>query len=83
MPGVAMKNFTLVFANENCSLFPLTTDNDGIISLNGLPPGQDYSVYLNAVVPGNEDILIVWGADAVRVLKTKHDTAKNSVSNIR
>lgn len=81
--GTPMKNATLVFATENCTLTSFTTNNDGTIFINGLPPNTDYKVFLHAAISGDEDILLVCLGNSVRVLKTKHDTAKNSISNIR
>lgn len=81
--GSPMKNATLVFASENCMITRFTTNEQGVIHLNGLPPGTDHTMYVNAMVAGDEDILVVCNGNTVRVLKTKHDTAKNSVSNIR
>lgn len=81
--GSPVKDLTLVFANDNCDLTSYTSNSAGMITLNGLPPGTDYKMYVDAVLPGNEDLLLVCTGNTIRVLKTKHDTAKNSVSNIR
>lgn len=70
------------------TVYKRTTDQYGSISLNGLPPGVPTRMLLNVTVSGEEDIIVTFTTDAQgssisNVLKTKHDTAKNSVGNIR
>ena len=83
-----IQNAEVLLVSDNGTVYKRTTDQNGIISLNGLPPGVPIRMLLNVTVPGDEDIIVTYTTDAQgssisNVLKTKHDTAKNSVGNIR
>lgn len=83
-----VQNAEVLLVSDNGTIYKRTTDQNGTISLNGLPPGVPIRMLLNLTVPGDEDIIVTYTTDAQgssisNVLKTKHDTAKNSVGNIR
>ena len=87
-PGQPVKNAQFVFVSESGKTFKTQTDSNGKLSLNGLPPGISLQMVANFGVEGNDDILITFSTDAQgntisNVLKTKHDTVKNSINNIR
>ena len=87
-PGEPVRKASVFFTDNNGNTYKKETDNNGRLSLNGLPPGVPLRMMMNIGVDGSEDILITFSTDAQgnrvsNVLKTKHDTAKNSVGNIR
>jgi predicted lipoprotein with Yx(FWY)xxD motif len=76
------------FAGDNGKTYKKETDATGRLSLNGLPPGVPLRMIMNMGVDSSDDILITFTTDAQgntisNVLKTKHDTAKNAIGNIR
>ncbi|MCC7061126.1 MAG: hypothetical protein IT508_12925, partial [Burkholderiaceae bacterium] len=77
------------FEGEDGKVYKKITDNQGVVNLMDLPVGQTLSLSVNLMLSGEEDIMIHFPASnsnqnvAARVLKTKHDTVKNSINNIR
>lgn len=88
-PGQPVKNAQFVFVDENGKTYTTQTDTKGKLSLNGLPPGVPLQMLANFGIDGNDDIIITFTTDATgfttvsNVLKTKHDTVKNSINNVR
>ena len=88
MPGEPVANAAVWFADNKGNVYTVTTNENGRMSLNGLPTGVPLSMMINMSMDGSDDIIIGFTTDAQgsaisNVLKTKHDTAKNSVGNIR
>jgi len=87
-PGEPVSKAAVLFMDNNGNAYKKETDTNGKILLNGLPPGVPLKMMMNLGVEGNYDILINFSTDAQgnqisNVLKTKHDTVKNSINNIR
>jgi hypothetical protein len=87
-PGEPVLRAAVWFTDNKGNTYTGETDNNGRISLNGLPPGVPVRMMMNMSCNGTDDIIITFSNDAqgnaiCNVLKTKHDTAKNSVGNIR
>ncbi|MGE5105943.1 MAG: hypothetical protein ACM3H8_00225 [Sphingobacteriales bacterium] len=87
-PGEPVIKASVFFVDNNGKTYKRETDANGRLSLNGLPPGIPLRMLMNMGVDGNYDILITFTTDAQgntisNVLKTKHDTVKNSIGNIR
>jgi hypothetical protein len=87
-PGQPVSRAAVWFTSNNGVVYKKETDTQGRLSLNGLPPGQPLRMMMNAGVAVDEDIIIVFSEDGngnaiSNVLKTKHDTAKNAIGNIR
>ncbi|MDP4262458.1 MAG: carboxypeptidase regulatory-like domain-containing protein [Bacteroidota bacterium] len=87
-PGTPVGNAQVWFVDDKGNAYKQTTDASGRINLNGLPPGIPVGMKMNLLVAGNEDVLVCFSIDAAgrtvsNVLKTKHDTVKNSIGNIR
>lgn len=88
LPGEPVANAAVWFADNKGNVYTVTTNQNGRMSLNGLPTGVPLSMIINMSIDGSDDIIIGFATDAQgsaisNVLKTKHDTAKNSVGNIR
>lgn len=87
-PGEPVANAAVWFSDNKGNTYAGQTDEKGSISLNGLPPGVPVRMLMNMSCNGSDDIIITFSTDAAgnaisNVLKTKHDTAKNSIGNIR
>lgn len=87
-PGQPVIKAAIYFTDNNGNIYKRETDGKGRVSLNGLPPGTPLRMMANMGVDGADDILITFTTDAQgnaisNVLKTKHDTAKNAIGNIR
>ncbi|MES2880656.1 MAG: carboxypeptidase-like regulatory domain-containing protein, partial [Bacteroidota bacterium] len=81
-------NAAVWFVGGNGVIYKKQTDVRGRLSLDGLPPGTPLKMLMNLGLDGSDDVLISFTTDAQgnaisNVLKTKHDTAKNSIGNIR
>lgn len=87
-PGQPVIKAAVWFAAGNGKIYKKETDGAGRLSLNGLPPGVPLRMQMNMGIDGNSDIIITFTTDAQgnaisNVLKTKHDTVKNSINNVR
>jgi hypothetical protein len=87
-PGQPVAKATVWFVDNSGTVYKGETNENGRISLNGLPPGVPVRMLMNLCADGSDDFIITFSTDAQgnaisNVLKTKHDTAKNSVGNIR
>lgn len=87
-PGQPVIKAAVWFVGDNGKTYKKETDGAGRLSLNGLPPGVPLRMLMNMGADGNDDILITFTTDAQgnaisNVLKTKHDTVKNSINNVR
>ena len=87
-PGQPVVKAAVWFVDKNGTVYKGETNENGRISLNGLPPGVPVHMLMNLSAAGSDDFIISFSTDAEgnavsNVLKTKHDTAKNSVGNIR
>lgn len=87
-PGEPVAKAAVWFTDNRGNTYTGETDNNGRISLNGLPPGVPVKMIMNLACNGTDDIIVVFSNDAAgnsisNVLKTKHDTAKNAIGNIR
>lgn len=87
-PGEPVLRAAVWFTDNKGNTYTGETDNNGRISLNGLPPDVPVRMLMNMSCDGTDDIIVTFSNDAqgnaiCNVLKTKHDTAKNSVGNIR
>lgn len=87
-PGEPVLRAAVWFTDNKGNTYTGETDNNGRISLNGLPPGVPMRMLMNLSCAGTDDIIVTFTTDAQgnaisNVLKTKHDTAKNSINNVR
>ncbi|MFN8251899.1 MAG: carboxypeptidase-like regulatory domain-containing protein [Ferruginibacter sp.] len=87
-PGEPVVKAAVWFTDDKGNTYSGETDQNGRISLNGLPPWQPMRMMMNLACNGTDDIIVVFSSDETgsaisNVLKTKHDTAKNAISNIR
>jgi len=86
--GQPVSKASFVFVASNGKTYKKETDSNGSLSLDGLPSGVSLQMVANFGIDGDDDILITFntneqGNTISNVLKTKHETAKNSVGNIR
>jgi hypothetical protein len=87
-PGTPVTKAAVWFADDKGNIYNRETDNNGRISLNGLPQGTALRMLMNLRCVGTDDIMVTFETDEQgnaisNVLKTKHDTAKNAIGNIR
>lgn len=87
-PGQPVARAAVWFVDNSGTVYKGETNENGRISLNGLPPGVPVRMLMNLCADGSDDFIITFSTDAQgnavsSVLKTKHDTAKNSIGNIR
>jgi hypothetical protein len=87
-PGEPVVRAAVWFTDNKGNTYTGITDANGRISLNGLPPGVPMRMTMNMSCAGTDDILIIFTNDPQlgsisNVLKTKHDTVKNSINNVR
>lgn len=86
--GQPVAGASIYFTDDKGRSYKKQTDVTGRLSFTGLPTGVSLSMAANMGVSGDEDVLFLLSTDTqdkpvCMVLKTKHDTAKNSISNIR
>ena len=87
-PGEPVVRAAVWFTDNKGNTYTGETDANGRVSLNGLPPGVPMRMTMNMSCAGTDDILIIFTNDPQlgsisNVLKTKHDTVKNSINNVR
>ncbi len=87
-PGLPVGNAAVWFVAENGAVYKKQTDVRGRLSLTRLPPGTPLKMLMNLALEGSDDVLVTFSTDAQgnaisNVLKTKHDTVKNSINNVR
>ena len=87
-PGQPVARAAVWFVDNSGTVYKSETNENGRISLNGLPPGVPVRMLMNLCANGSDDFIITFSTDAQgnaisNVLKTKHDTAKNAIGNIR
>jgi len=88
LPAEPVAGAAVWFTDAKGTIYKTTTDENGTINLNELPTASSLSMLVNFGVAAGDDIIISFSTDAngrsvSNVLKTKHDTAKNSIGNIR
>ena len=88
LPAEPVAKASIYIAGTNGKIYKKETDASGGLSLNGLPSGVPLEMMVNMGADGSDDMLITFTTDAhgniiSNVLKTKHDTAKNAINNIR
>lgn len=86
--GQPVVGASIYFTDDKGKTYKKQTDAAGRLSFTGLPTGVSLSMVANMGVSGDEDILFLLSTDTqdkpvCAVLKTKHDTVKNSISNVR
>ncbi|RTL57367.1 MAG: hypothetical protein EKK37_15080 [Sphingobacteriales bacterium] len=87
-PGQPVTKAAIYFVDDKGKTYKKETDAAGRLSLNGLPPGVPLKMLANMGVDGSDDVLFLMSTDeqgkpVCNVLKTKHDTVKNSINNVR
>lgn len=88
-PTEPIKGAEIWMESKDGTLYKRITDDNGSFDLTGIPTGQTLSISMNMAIDGKEDILIQFptthpsGTSVATVLKTRHETAKNSISNVR
>jgi hypothetical protein len=86
--GQPVAKASFIFTDNSGKIYKKETDASGRLSFAGLPTGTPLTLLGNFGVDGNDDILLLFTTDAqgkpsCNVLKTKHDTVKNSIQNVR
>lgn len=87
-PGVPVSNASIWLVDEKGTLYPQFTDETGKCTFTNVPVNTTLSLQMNLQIAKDEDLIITMSQDKQyttisNVLKTKHDTAKNSIGNIR
>ncbi len=87
-PGVPILKAELILSDNNGREIKSLTDNQGACRFSNVPTNVPLGLRLNFQVAADEDVIIILRENSVfssisNVLKTKHDTVKNSISNIR
>lgn len=87
-PGQPVVNASILLKDASGNSYLGTTNENGQLSFRDVPKATPHKILMNISFIGTDDLLLLFttdedGTNMVTVLKTKHDTVKNSISNVR
>lgn len=90
LPGsTAISNAAVWFEDDKGKIYKTFTDENGNVSLNGLPTGSSLKMKMNIGIDGSEDIIMKFNnggggsGGSILLMKARHDIAMNAIRNMK
>jgi len=88
-PCTAISNAAIWFEDDKGKIYKTVTDENGSISLKGLPTGSSLKMKINIGIDGTEDVIMKFSnggggsGGSILLMKARHDIAMNAIRNMK